>query len=35
MDLMMEALRCKYYGHGKPYTKTDFDKWLADYDVSW
>lgn len=29
-----EALRCKYLGEGKPYTKADFDKWLAAYDVS-
>ncbi|KAF3933286.1 hypothetical protein ABW20_dc0102069 [Dactylellina cionopaga] len=33
MNLYEEALRCKYLGKGKPYNKTDFDKWLANYDA--
>ncbi|KAH8649866.1 hypothetical protein BX600DRAFT_528863 [Xylariales sp. PMI_506] len=28
-----EALRCKYFGEGKPYGKAEFDKWFAEYDA--
>lgn len=34
LQLFEESLRCKYLGAGKPYGKAEFDKWLANYDVS-
>lgn len=33
VTMLQEALKAKYMGEGEPYTKADFDKWLADYDV--
>jgi len=34
LRIFEEALSCKYLGTGKPYGKAEFDKWLANYDVS-
>lgn len=34
LRIFEEALSCKYLGKGKPYGKAEFDKWLANYDVS-
>jgi hypothetical protein len=34
LQLFDEAIRCKYSGTGKPYGKAEFDKWLANYDVT-
>ncbi|KAF3760469.1 hypothetical protein M406DRAFT_295808 [Cryphonectria parasitica EP155] len=33
MAIFEEALRCKYFGAGKPYGRAEFDKWFADYDT--
>lgn len=33
MEILEEALRCKFLDGGKPYGKAEFDKWLAAYDV--
>ncbi|KAI6086739.1 hypothetical protein F4821DRAFT_124710 [Hypoxylon rubiginosum] len=32
MEILEEALRCKFLDGGKPYGKAEFDKWLAAYD---
>ena len=33
LKMFSEALEIKQTGHGKPYSRPDFDKWMCDYDV--